>query len=184
MKVQSHNNDAEFGNVLGAVVNVVTKSGTNKFHGSAWEFARSQIFDARNPFTGFCTPANCVAQANKLQSQVTAGTLTASAASSILSGTPVSPLGYQENMYGGTFGGTIIKKQDILLFRIRSLAVRAAAECLRERAHRAGTGRRFQRHDDAGIDRRGQFDQDRNHAKPDFQPLRRSGREFGRALRL
>ena len=58
-KVQSHNNDAQYGNVLGAVVNVVTKSGTNKFHGSAWEFARSQIFDARNPFTGFCSPAEC-----------------------------------------------------------------------------------------------------------------------------
>src|SRR5271165_2099386 len=58
-KVQSHNNDTQYGNVLGAVVNVVTKSGTNKFHGSAWEFARSQIFDARNPFTGFCTSATC-----------------------------------------------------------------------------------------------------------------------------
>ena len=58
-KVQSHNNDAQYGNVLGAVVNIVTKSGTNKFHGSAWEFARSQIFDARNPFTGFCSPASC-----------------------------------------------------------------------------------------------------------------------------
>src|SRR5580698_2474020 len=58
-KVQSHNNDTQYGNVLGAVVNVVTKSGTNKFHGSGWEFARSQIFDARNPFTGFCSPASC-----------------------------------------------------------------------------------------------------------------------------
>ena len=59
MKVQSHNNDAQYGNVLGAVVNIVTKSGTNNFHGSAWEFARSEIFDARNPFTGFCTSATC-----------------------------------------------------------------------------------------------------------------------------
>jgi hypothetical protein len=116
MKVQSHNNDTEFGNVLGAVVNVVTKSGTNKFHGSAWDFARSQIFDARNPFTGFCTPANCPSQANKLQSQVTAGTLSAAAASSLLSGTPVSPLGYQENMYGGTIGGPIIKNKTFFYF--------------------------------------------------------------------
>lgn len=115
-KVQSHNNDAQYGNVLGAVVNIVTKSGTNKFHGSAWEFARSQIFDARNPFTGFCTPANCSAQANKLQSQVAAGTLTASAASSILSGTPVSPLGYSENVYGGTFGGPIVRNKTFFYF--------------------------------------------------------------------
>src|SRR5580658_9617801 len=110
-KVQSHNNDTQYGNVLGAVVNVVTKSGTNKFHGSAWEFARSQIFDARNPFTGFCSPASCQTLATSLTSQVNAGKLTASAASAMLSGSPVSPLGYQENMYGGTIGGPIIKNK-------------------------------------------------------------------------
>jgi Carboxypeptidase regulatory-like domain/TonB dependent receptor len=107
-KVQSHNNDAQYGNVLGSVVNVVTKSGTNQFHGSAWEFARSQIFDARNPFNGFCTPATCTAEANKLQSQVNSGTITASAAAAILSGTPTSPVGYSQNEFGGTIGGPII----------------------------------------------------------------------------
>ena len=110
-KVQSHNNDAEYGNVLGAVVNIVTKSGTNQFHGSAWEFARSQIFDARNPFTGFCSPASCQSLSNKLNTQVNAGQLTAAQASSILTGTPVSPLGYSENMYGGTIGGPIIRNK-------------------------------------------------------------------------
>lgn len=107
-KVQSHNNDAQYGNVLGAVVNLVTKSGTNHFHGSGWEFARSQIFDARNPFTGFCTPASCASLANKLAGQVSAGTLTSSAASAILSTTPTSPLGYSQQEFGGTFGGPII----------------------------------------------------------------------------
>ncbi len=115
-KVQSHNNDTQYGNVLGAVVNIVTKSGTNKFHGSAWEFARSQIFDARNPFTGFCSPASCQSQANSLQSQVTAGKITSAQASSILSGTPVSPLGYSQNMYGGTFGGPIIRNKTFFYF--------------------------------------------------------------------
>src|SRR5580700_2962520 len=115
-KVQSHNNDTQYGNVLGAVVNVVTKSGTNKFHGSAWDFARSQIFDARNPFTGFCSPASCQSLANTLTSQVSAGTLTAAAASAKLSGTPVSPLGYSENMYGGTLGGPIKKNKMFFFF--------------------------------------------------------------------
>jgi hypothetical protein len=50
-KVQSHNSDAQYGGVLGGVVNVVTKSGTNQYHGSAWEFLRNSALDARNPFT-------------------------------------------------------------------------------------------------------------------------------------
>jgi hypothetical protein len=50
-KVQSHNDAAEYGGVLGGTVNIVTKSGTNSLHGSAWEFVRNNVFDARNPFT-------------------------------------------------------------------------------------------------------------------------------------
>ncbi len=50
-KIQSHNEKTEYGGVLGGVVNLVSKSGTNEFHGSAWEFVRNNAFDARNPFT-------------------------------------------------------------------------------------------------------------------------------------
>jgi hypothetical protein len=50
MKVVSHTDDAEFGGVLGGVVNVVTKSGTNALHGSAWEYIRNTAFDADNFF--------------------------------------------------------------------------------------------------------------------------------------
>ena len=49
-KVQSHNDQAEFGMATGGVVNVVTKQGTNQLHGSAWEFLRNEALDARNPF--------------------------------------------------------------------------------------------------------------------------------------
>jgi len=110
-KVQSHNNDAQYGNVLGSVVNIVTKSGTNQFHGSGWEFARNAVFDARNPFTGFCTAASCPSLANKLQSDVAAGTQTAAGAAAILSGTPVSPLGYTQHEFGATFGGPIVRNK-------------------------------------------------------------------------
>jgi hypothetical protein len=55
-KVQSHNDLAEFGQVTGGIVNVVTKSGTNNFHGSLWEFIRNSRFDARNYFIPTVNP--------------------------------------------------------------------------------------------------------------------------------
>src|SRR5215467_10425038 len=41
---------AETGGTPGAQVEVVTKSGSNEFHGSAFEYVRNSIFDARTPF--------------------------------------------------------------------------------------------------------------------------------------
>ena len=41
---------AEFGRSLGSVINVVYKSGSNAFHGSAYEFLRDSAFDSRNFF--------------------------------------------------------------------------------------------------------------------------------------
>ncbi len=49
-KVQSHNDLAEFGQAPGGIVNVATKSGTNTYHASVWEFLRNEKFDARNFF--------------------------------------------------------------------------------------------------------------------------------------
>jgi len=55
-KVQSHNDEAQFGQVLGGIVNLVTKSGTNQFHGDAWEFLRNDAFDAANYFNPVKVP--------------------------------------------------------------------------------------------------------------------------------
>ena len=49
-KVQSGSMSAEYGFTLGGVINVATKAGTNQFHGTAYEFVRNNIFDARNAF--------------------------------------------------------------------------------------------------------------------------------------
>ncbi|HXJ03598.1 MAG TPA: carboxypeptidase regulatory-like domain-containing protein [Candidatus Acidoferrum sp.] len=48
--VSTSNYDAELGRASGAVVNVILKSGTNNFHGAAYEFVRNNYFNARNFF--------------------------------------------------------------------------------------------------------------------------------------
>jgi hypothetical protein len=55
-KLQSHNDEAQFGQVLGGIVNVVTKSGTNQIHGDLWEFLRNDAFDSANYFNPDKTP--------------------------------------------------------------------------------------------------------------------------------
>ncbi|MGH9403611.1 MAG: carboxypeptidase regulatory-like domain-containing protein, partial [Terriglobia bacterium] len=49
-KIQTSDFSAQFGRAGGAVLNATTKSGTNQFHGDAWEFLRNSSFDAANFF--------------------------------------------------------------------------------------------------------------------------------------
>lgn len=50
VKLDQTSYDAEFGGKSGAVINVISKSGTNQLHGSLFEFVRNDLFDARNYF--------------------------------------------------------------------------------------------------------------------------------------
>ena len=50
IRVQTSTFSAEFGNNAGAQVTMVTKAGSNQFHGSAWEFHRNDALNARNYF--------------------------------------------------------------------------------------------------------------------------------------
>src|SRR5436305_13689999 len=52
-KITSQNYDAEFGKAIAGIVTAQTKSGSNSFHGSAFEFRRSDALQARDPFTQF-----------------------------------------------------------------------------------------------------------------------------------
>jgi Carboxypeptidase regulatory-like domain/TonB dependent receptor len=49
-RILTNNFDAEYGNYSGGQINVVTKSGTNDWHGNAFEFVRNTNFDAANYF--------------------------------------------------------------------------------------------------------------------------------------
>jgi hypothetical protein len=51
-RIITNNFNAEYGNFSGGQVNVVTKSGTNRFHGDLFEFLRNTDLDAANYFTG------------------------------------------------------------------------------------------------------------------------------------
>src|ERR1700733_10889667 len=50
-RVLTNNFDAEFGNYSGGIVNVITRSGSNDIHGTAFEFLRNTDLDARNFFS-------------------------------------------------------------------------------------------------------------------------------------
>ncbi|MGD0579396.1 MAG: carboxypeptidase-like regulatory domain-containing protein [Bryobacteraceae bacterium] len=55
-KTQGHNDLAEYGGVAGGIVSVVSKSGTNEYHGTLWEFMRNEKMDARGFFQGARVP--------------------------------------------------------------------------------------------------------------------------------
>jgi len=50
------NYNAEYGRATGGVINIVTKGGSNEFHGDVFGFFRNKAFQARNPFSGQVDP--------------------------------------------------------------------------------------------------------------------------------
>src|SRR5690242_9417028 len=100
VQVVSNNFSAEYGRNSGTVVNYITKSGTNAFHGSGYEFYegnwdRSLQNGQKNPLLGFC-PAG-----------VAAGTKTPFASSCKSAVIPR----FVDNRFGGSFGGPILKNR-------------------------------------------------------------------------
>ncbi len=55
-KTQDHNDEAEYGGVMGGIISVVSKSGTNQYHGTLWEFLRNSAMDARGFFDAALPP--------------------------------------------------------------------------------------------------------------------------------
>jgi len=72
------NYNAEYGRASGGVINIVSKSGSNDFHGDVFGYLRNKAFQARNPFSGQVDPVtgnlNLVKQAyTRTQSGLTFG---------------------------------------------------------------------------------------------------------------
>jgi hypothetical protein len=55
-QVISHNGGAQYGRSMGAVINAVSKSGTNALHGDLYEFLRNSVLDAKNYFDDPLSP--------------------------------------------------------------------------------------------------------------------------------
>jgi outer membrane receptor protein involved in Fe transport len=55
-RILTHNANAEFGRNTGSTTNVVTRGGTNSFHGAAWEFLRNDAMDASDFFSKSIQP--------------------------------------------------------------------------------------------------------------------------------
>jgi hypothetical protein len=85
-KIQTSMYDASYGRNPGANVNVVTKSGTNQFHGTAFEFFRNTDLNANDYFRKLNPPPN-----------------------------PTSRPVLDQNQFGGSFGGPI-KKDKLFFF--------------------------------------------------------------------
>jgi hypothetical protein len=50
IRIQTHNFSAEYGHTAGSQVSIVTKAGSNSFHGTAWEFHRNSALNTRSYF--------------------------------------------------------------------------------------------------------------------------------------
>jgi hypothetical protein len=83
VSVLTDNYSPDSGRTPGAVVNIITKTGTNNFHGSLFEFFQNNALNARNPFDP-----------------------------SPNANTPISPQSeLRQNDFGGSFGGPIVKNK-------------------------------------------------------------------------
>lgn len=55
-RILTHTANAEFGHSTGSTTNIVTRSGTNEYHGAAWEFLRNNALDAKSFFADSVEP--------------------------------------------------------------------------------------------------------------------------------
>ncbi len=99
-RVATNNVSAEYGNYAGGVVNLTTKSGTNSFHGAAYEYLRNKVLNANDYFTNHSGP----------------------------NGTPLPRPPLVQNQFGATLGGPIVKNKTFFFFGFEREPIRSATQ--------------------------------------------------------
>ena len=90
-RIETSSYAPEFGRTPGAQISIVTRSGTNQFHGTAFDYLRNDIFDANNWFNGYTNNP------------------------------PLPKAKERQNDFGGTFGGPILKDRTFFFFSYEGL---------------------------------------------------------------
>ncbi len=95
-RIQTSTYAPEFGRTPGGQISILTRSGTNQFHGTAFDYLRNDAFDANNWFNGV----------------------------NILNPTPLPKSKERQNDFGGTFGGPIRNDRTFFFFSYEGLRLR------------------------------------------------------------
>jgi hypothetical protein len=93
-RIQTSTFAPEFGRTPGGQISIVTKSGTNSFHGAAFDYLRNDVFDSNNWFNGY------------------------------KNNPPLPKAEERQNDFGGTFGGPILKDRTFFFFSYEGLRLR------------------------------------------------------------
>ncbi len=96
-RIQTSTYAPEFGRTPGGQISIATRSGTNQFHGTLFDYLRNDVLDANNWFNGFCKSG------------------------------PLCPLPKakeRQNDFGGTFGGPIVKDRTFFFFSYEGFRLR------------------------------------------------------------
>jgi hypothetical protein len=93
-RIQTSSFSPEFGRTPGGQISIVTRSGTNRFHGTVFDYLRNDIFDANNWFNGFTNSP------------------------------PLPKAEERQNDFGGTFSGPILKNRTFFFFSYEGLRLR------------------------------------------------------------
>ena len=93
-RIQTSTFAPEFGRTPGAQISIATRSGTNRFHGTAFDYLRNDLFDANNWFNGYTNSP------------------------------PLPKAEERQNDFGGTLGGPILKDRTFFFFSYEGLRLR------------------------------------------------------------